>query len=238
MMKSLMTTIALLLLGLVFPCFAAEPIRPFLQAEINVDDAATGRSAIPRYWSVREFITTLPPGEWHEDKGTWSYAAGTARFSCTLAPARHTDGTRFVAIETMVVDGSSLAPDSVAARLRERFFQSEKGKTAEAFFVVRTLVDALELYHIDTGTYPGTEEGLGALLVRPALAAVSPNCRGPYLEGSEISRDPWGNPYRYRSPGEHGAFDLFSYGADGKEGGDGKDQDIRSWDLVFRNWQP
>ena len=87
------------------------------------------------------------------------------------------------------------------------------------------LAKALDQYRIDTGRYPTSEQGLAALTARPAN---EPKWAGPYLAKS-IPKDPWGNDYRYVSPGEHGDYDLLSYGRDGRPGGDGEDADLTSW---------
>lgn len=85
---------------------------------------------------------------------------------------------------------------------------------------------ALDLYSIDVGGYPTTEQGLQALVAAPEGAG---RWSGPYLSASTVPDDPWGRPYGYRSPGEHGAYDLSSLGADGSEGGSGDDADVTSW---------
>jgi general secretion pathway protein G len=84
----------------------------------------------------------------------------------------------------------------------------------------------LDLYRLDVGRYPTQSQGLGALRVQPAGVA---NWDGPYLR-KDVPLDPWGNPYVYRFPGEHGDYDLLSYGLDGQPGGEGNDMDIVSWE--------
>lgn len=84
---------------------------------------------------------------------------------------------------------------------------------------------ALDAFHLDVGRYPATEEGLGALRVQPEGGA---NWDGPYLK-KNIPFDPWNNPYVYICPGDHGDYDIISYGADGKEGGENENKDILSW---------
>jgi len=74
------------------------------------------------------------------------------------------------------------------------------------------------------GRYPTSSEGLGALATNPGIE----NWGGPYLK-KVVPKDPWNREYQYRSPGEHGEFDLFSFGADGTEGGDGENLDVSSW---------
>ena len=91
---------------------------------------------------------------------------------------------------------------------------------------IERLAGVLDLYRLETGRYPSQDEGLGVLFDRPANA-VSWN--GPYIRNRQSLTDPWGTPYQYRFPGEHGEFDLYSLGADGREGGDGEDQDVTSW---------
>jgi general secretion pathway protein G len=84
---------------------------------------------------------------------------------------------------------------------------------------------ALDQFKLDVGRYPSAEEGLQALRTKPADAA---NWDGPYLK-KDLPMDPWGRPYVYTFPGTHGDFDLMSYGADGREGGEGDNADIVSW---------
>ena len=85
---------------------------------------------------------------------------------------------------------------------------------------------ALDGFYVDAGRYPTQDEGLQALRERPTGAK---KWNGPYLK-KEIPLDPWGNPYIYRIPGQHGSYDLISYGADGKEGGEGENADVTSWE--------
>jgi general secretion pathway protein G len=84
----------------------------------------------------------------------------------------------------------------------------------------------LDLFHLEIGRYPTTDEGLGALSQPPPGVD---NWNGPYLKKKTIPSDPWGNPYHYRSPGENGDYDLYSLGRDNTDGGDGEDADIVSW---------
>jgi general secretion pathway protein G len=83
----------------------------------------------------------------------------------------------------------------------------------------------LDQYRLDTGHYPSTELGLNALVVRPPN---EPKWLGPYLTKA-VPPDPWGHPYQYKSPGEHGDYDLLSLGKDGQPGGTGEAADITSW---------
>lgn len=101
--------------------------------------------------------------------------------------------------------------------------QSEKAKPKAARVQLENLRNALDMFQLDVGRYPTTEEGLEALRMRPNSA---PRWAGPYLR-DEIPVDPWGRPYVYRSPGEGGGnYDIGSYGADGRAGGDSGNADI------------
>ena len=95
---------------------------------------------------------------------------------------------------------------------------------------IASLLQALKLYRLDNQRYPKTEQGLQALVTKPATAPIPPNWKaGGYVE--RLPKDSWGNPYQYLNPGIHGEIDVFSYGADGAPGGDGNDADIGSWAL-------
>jgi len=104
------------------------------------------------------------------------------------------------------------------------YLAESKVKTAK--IQIQSFASALDLFYLDAGRYPSSAEGL-AVLVQPAGGIAAWN--GPYLKGGSVPTDPWGKPYVYRSPGEHGVYDLISYGADGKEGGAGAAADIASW---------
>jgi general secretion pathway protein G len=95
---------------------------------------------------------------------------------------------------------------------------------------IASLMQALKLYRLDNQRYPTTEQGLQALVTRPASAPLAPNWKsGGYVE--RLPRDPWGNPYHYLNPGVRGELDVFSMAADGAPGGEGNDADIGSWNL-------
>ena len=103
-------------------------------------------------------------------------------------------------------------------------------KDATARTQVEMLGAALDAYRLDTGRYPTSDQGLDALWTRPVREPVSTSWKGPYLR-KEVPRDPWERPYVYRSPGSESGtgYDLLSYGADGKAGGEGDNTDILSW---------
>ena len=100
-------------------------------------------------------------------------------------------------------------------------------KTKTARIQIESLAGSLDMYRLDVGRYPATEEGLQALVEKPGDAG---NWNGPYLKKDQVPKDPWGFDYQYRSPGEHGAFDIWTLGADNREGGEGEDQDVKGWE--------
>jgi general secretion pathway protein G len=101
-----------------------------------------------------------------------------------------------------------------------------ESKVKAAKIQVESFASALDLFYLDAGRYPSTSEGLAALAQRPGNVDA---WNGPYLRGGLVPTDPWGRPYLYRSPGEHGAYDIVSYGSDGQEGGTGTSADIANW---------
>ena len=116
----------------------------------------------------------------------------------------------------------------LAAYVAPRYFsQVGKSEVRSAQAQIASLRSALDTYRLDMGAYPTTEQGLVALTTRPAANAAKWN--GPYLQRA-VPLDPWGKPYQYRSPGEHGEFDLLSFGKDGQPGGSGEAADIKSWE--------
>ncbi|MGR9086978.1 MAG: type II secretion system major pseudopilin GspG [Gammaproteobacteria bacterium] len=100
-------------------------------------------------------------------------------------------------------------------------------KTKAAKVQIAEIGQALEMYKLDMDRYPTSSQGLSALVESPGDAK---RWNGPYLSKSKVPLDPWQQEYRYVSPGEHGPFDLYSLGADEKEGGDGEDQDVVNWE--------
>jgi general secretion pathway protein G len=105
--------------------------------------------------------------------------------------------------------------------------QGEKAKQKATKIEIEQIGQTLDLFRLEIGRYPTTQEGLQALITAPTGV---PNWNGPYWKKNTLPKDPWNNEYKYASPGQHGAYDLWSYGADGKEGGEGADQDITSWE--------
>lgn len=101
-----------------------------------------------------------------------------------------------------------------------------RAKTDAAGIQVQNIASILDLYRLEVGSYPSEQDGLDALLEQPGDA---PRWNGPYVKRRDALMDPWGRMYVYRFPGDHGAYDLYSLGADNGEGGEGEDQDVTSW---------
>ena len=92
---------------------------------------------------------------------------------------------------------------------------------------IAAITQGLNLYKLDNGRYPTTEQGLQALVKKPTTGLIPTNWKEGYLD--RLRNDPWGTPYQYLQPGAHGAFDLYSFGADRTAGGEGNDADIGNW---------
>ncbi len=118
----------------------------------------------------------------------------------------------------------SLLGGIVGPRLLKHLGQA---KSDTAALQIEDLSAALDVYMLEVGAYPTTDEGLAALVTAPPSAA---RWNGPYLRKPRIPKDPWGHEYRYRSPGEHGDYDLYSLGADNAPGGEKDARDIGSWE--------
>lgn len=107
----------------------------------------------------------------------------------------------------------------------------DEAKQVRARMDIAALETALKLYKLDNGIYPGTEQGLLALVQQPESGVIPKKWRqGGYLEKGKVPKDPWGNDYVYLSPGMKGDFDIISYGADGVPGGENENKDINNWD--------
>lgn len=106
----------------------------------------------------------------------------------------------------------------------------DKAMVQKARADISSLEQALEMYRLDNFTYPSSEQGLNALVTKPSIAPEPRNYRdNGYIR--RLPTDPWGNAYQYRFPGEKGRVDVFSFGADGRIGGEGLNADIGNWDL-------
>lgn len=130
----------------------------------------------------------------------------------------------FTLIELMVV---MIILGLLAALVAPKVFNKlGKANTNAAYAQIELLGTALDSFRLDVGRYPTTSEGLEAL-IKPVSG--DEGWHGPYLKKSEIPLDPWRNPYHYECPGNHGDYDLYSYGKDNTEGGEGEDSDLASW---------
>jgi general secretion pathway protein G len=138
-----------------------------------------------------------------------------------LPPPRAARGfTLLELVMVLVIIGVILA--MVGPRV---FTNLGRANTEVAKAKIEQIGGQLELYKLDVGRYPTTQEGLGALLAAPSGVA---NWNGPYIKDAKLLKDPWTRDYVYRSPAEKGGYDLLSLGADGKEGGDGENRDVRN----------
>jgi general secretion pathway protein G len=115
----------------------------------------------------------------------------------------------------------------LAAVVAPRVFDKlAKSKEQIAKIQIKEIEGALQLFAFDIGRFPSTSEGLEALIRNPGNLE---SWKGPYLNKSQLPMDPWGKPYLYQCPGQHGDYDLYSYGPDGIEGGEGENADVVSW---------
>lgn len=130
----------------------------------------------------------------------------------------------FTLIELLVVLVILGLISAFAAPQVIRYLGSAKQDSAKV--QIDRLSSILDLYRLEIGSYPNESQGLRALVERPAGVD---GWNGPYVQSEEMLIDPWGNPYRYRQPGENGAFDIYSHGADNQPGGEGEDGDVTSW---------
>jgi general secretion pathway protein G len=134
----------------------------------------------------------------------------------------HEDG--FTLIEILVVITIiGLLMSLVGPRVLNYLSES---KVKAATIQIQSFASSLDLYYLDLGRYPSTTEGLAALVRRPGGET---GWNGPYLRTGSVPNDPWGHPYKYRSPSEHGPYEIVSLGSSGKEGGTGTAVAITSW---------
>jgi general secretion pathway protein G len=138
--------------------------------------------------------------------------------------ARHGQPRGFTLIELLVV---LVIIGVLGALIVPNLFSSlDDARATAARTDIKTLVESLKRYKIDNQRYPTAEQGLDALVHKPGAGPIPPNWK-PYLD--KLPGDPWGRPYQYLNPGVNGEIDVFSFGADGLAGGEGKNADIGSW---------
>jgi general secretion pathway protein G len=153
-------------------------------------------------------------------KSTRSWLGGPRRRASVIGAE---DGFTLVEI-LVVITIIGLIMGLVGPRVLNYLSES---KVKAATIQIQSFASSLDLFYLDSGRYPSTAEGLAALVQRPAGATA---WNGPYLKNSAVPNDPWGRPYIYRSPGQHGAYDIVSNGSTGQEGGTGTAVAIKSWE--------
>lgn len=140
--------------------------------------------------------------------------------------SRGAHGRGFTLIELLVVLVILGLLAGVVGPQVMKYLGSSKSKTAR--LQIEELGAALDLYRLELGRYPSSEEGLAALVQAPA--AVDARWQGPYLKKKTVPKDPWGYDYHYQFPGQQDIYDLFSLGADNAHGGDGENSDVLGWE--------
>ena len=148
--------------------------------------------------------------------------SGAAPHLARVVSARHRNAG-FTLLELLVV---MVIVGLLVGYVGPRYFsQLGKSEVKAARAQINAFEKSLDQYRLDTGHSPATDLGLGALVVKPAN---EPKWQGPYL-AKAVPADPWGNAYQYRQPGEHGEFDIWSFGKDGQPGGEGDAADVNNW---------
>ena len=158
------------------------------------------------------------------------YANITKRALIFSRTANRRKNQGFTLIEIMVVMVIlGILAGLIVPRIMDR---PEQARRTKATLTLRSLDSALKLYRLDNGVYPSTEQGLEALIRKPETGTIPQNWRDRgYLDTNRVPKDPWGKEFVYIYPGEHGDYDLSSYGRDGEKGGEGDNADINLWEL-------
>ena len=143
---------------------------------------------------------------------------------------RYRDESGFTLIEILVV---LLILGILATYVGVKVFHHpEQARRTQARIQIEAFESALKTYRMHTGRFPTTEQGLESLISKPETGEIPENWQGPYLESTTVPKDPWGNDYAYRSPGdEERPYEIESYGNDGEDAGEGDDADIESWNI-------
>lgn len=141
-----------------------------------------------------------------------------------LSTINRTKGFTLVEVMVVVVILGILAA-IVVPKIIDR---PDEAKMVKAKQDILAISEALDLYKLDNGSYPSTDQGLAALVTKPSTEPAPNNWRnGGYLK--EVPQDPWGHPYQYLQPGQHGDYDVFSYGPSGQPSSDGSNTIIGNW---------
>jgi len=138
-----------------------------------------------------------------------------------FAAPRHRGFTLIELMVVLVIIGVLAA--LIVPNVLER---ADEARVTAAHTDVNNLMQALKLYKLDNQRYPSAEQGLQALVTRPSVGAIPPRWKN-YVD--KLPNDPWGQPYQYANPGLKGEIDVYSLGADGVIGGEGKDAEVGSW---------
>ncbi|MGD9212892.1 MAG: type II secretion system major pseudopilin GspG [Desulfobacteraceae bacterium] len=148
----------------------------------------------------------------------------------SIFPPRKANNRGFTLIELMVVIVIlGVLAGMIVPKIMDR---PEQAKVTKAKMLMESIGTALDLYKLDVGTYPTTEQGLQALVEAPETDQETSNWRkGGYLDKGRVPKDPWNNDFVYLSPGANGDYDLTCLGGDRAPGGDGTNADINSWEL-------
>ena len=167
-------------------------------------------------------ICNMWPRAIRRPERSFARSSRDAEFAGTSASGRE-DG--FTLIEILVVITIiGLLMSLVGPRVLNYLSES---KVKAATIQIQSFASSLDLFYLDLGHYPSTSEGLAALVQRPAGET---GWNGPYLQKGYVPNDPWGHPYIYRSPSEHGPYEIVSLGSSGREGGTGTAIAIKSWE--------
>jgi general secretion pathway protein G len=151
-------------------------------------------------------------------------AKTTRQFLRSWRDGRRDGEAGFTLVEMLVVITIIAMIMALVAPRVLNYLSESKLKAAK--IQIESMGSALDLYYLDVGHYPTTSDGLTALVQRPG---DSSSWNGPYLKGGVVPNDPWGNAYVYRSPGEHGPYDIVSFGPDGQKAGLDSTSAVTSW---------
>jgi general secretion pathway protein G len=171
----------------------------------------SGREQVEGMWTI-----------WSRKRGH----GGSLASRLTPHASRGTAGFTFIEIMVVVAILAILAA-LVVPRIMGR---TDDAKRTAAKVQIRNIEGALQLYKLDNGVYPSTEQGLKALVEKPSVGVIPKKWKlGGYIQ--KLPEDSWGNPYKYLSPSQRGDYEIISLGTDGEVGGEGINADITNWNL-------